>query len=191
VGRSNNRLRRLFPRPSSFTFAFMLRALISFVCTIYSVSAFSQAFAPPETGKTVDESFRVSLAQQLPDDCVAWHIKGVELDVIVAVGKAYVEGRATRNARSRAESEAFLALAKDRAKGSSGCVEFVYDDIAKYVFAFDGAVVTGQAVVLDGRNYAPAPYAVIRYFAEAPFGGHVTYAIPGQRPFRANLWWIR
>ena len=169
----------------------MLRALITFACTIYSASTFSQAFTPPESGKTVDESFRVSLAQQLPDECIAWHIKGVELDVIVAVGKAYVEERATRNAGSYAESEALLALAKGRATGSSGCVEFVYADIAKYVFAFDGAVATGKAIVLDGRSYAPAPYAVIRYFAEAAFGGHVTYAIPGQRPFRANLWWIR
>jgi hypothetical protein len=171
--------------------AVMLRVLVSFACTIQSVSAFSQAFTPPESGKTVDESYRVLLEQQLPEECIAWHIKGVELDVIVAVGKAYLEERATRDAYRRAMNEPLLALAKDRVKGPSGCVEFVYADIAKYVMAFDGAVVDGKAIVLDGRNYAPAPYAVIRYFAEAAFGGHVTYAIPAQRPFRANLWWIR
>lgn len=169
----------------------MLRTLISFVCTIYSASAFSQAFTRPESGKTVDESFRVSLVQQLPVECFAWHIKGVELNVIVAVGKAYVEEGLTRNAASRKEDEALLALAKDRAKGSSGCVEFVYDEIAKYVFTFDGAVNSGDAVVLDGRSYAPAPYVVIRYFADADFGGHITYAIPGQRPFRGKKWWVR
>lgn len=88
-------------------------------------------------------------------------------------------------------NQALLALAKDRANGSSGCVEFVYADIAEHIFAFDGAVIDGEAIVLDGRSYAPAPYAAIHYFAEAGFGGHVTYAIPGQRPFRVNLWWIR
>lgn len=169
----------------------VLRVLVSFACTMQSISAFSQVFTPPESGKTVDESYRVLLEQRLPDECIAWHIKGVELDVIVAVGKAYLEEHATRDAYWRAINEPLLALAKDRAKGPSGCVEFVYSDIAKYVFAFDGAVVNGKAVVLDGRDSVPAPYAVIRYFAEADFGGHVTYAIPTQRPFRANLWWIR
>jgi hypothetical protein len=169
----------------------MWRSLLSFACANYSLLACAQAFTPPESGETVDESFRVLLRQQPSDECIAWHVKGVELDVIVAVDKAYLNERADRDARSRSESEALLALAKGRPKGGSGCVEFTYADIAKYVFAFDGGVVTGKAVVLDGRNNAPAPYAVIRYFADACCGGHITYTIPGQRPFRANVWWLR
>ena len=35
----------------------MLRVLVGFICTMYSVLAFSQAFTQPETGKTVDENF--------------------------------------------------------------------------------------------------------------------------------------
>jgi hypothetical protein len=169
----------------------MWRLLASVASVSYATLAMAQAFTPPESGKTVDESFRVALRQQLPEDCIAWHIKGVELDVIVALDRAYLEERAARDERSRRESEALLALAKDRARAPSGCVEFTYADIAKYVFAFDGGVVTGKAAVLDGRTNSPAPYAVIRYFGEANFGGHITYAIPGQRPFRANVWWLR
>ena len=118
-------------------------------------------------------------------------MKGVELDVIFAISKGYLEERAMRDGLVRTHSEALLALAKERAKGSPECVEFLLSDIAKYVNTFEGAVVTGKAVVLDGKNYLPAPYAVIRFFATAAFGGHVTYAIPGQRPFRANMWWTR
>lgn len=157
-------------------------------CAVGIVQAAS--FVPPEGGKTVDQSFKIPLPTEIPSECIAWHIKGVELDVLVVLDKKKLEQRAFDDSRFRTEIEK-LIRAENKRPSPSGCVELEYAQLGYAILIFDGAIEAGSAVILDGNLNTPAEYVTVRYFATAGFGGHVTYQIQGQRPFRARVWWLR
>ncbi len=167
----------------------MNRRLLSIVAFCFTLVAQAASFDRPKTGITVDQRFKVSLSVELPRECIAWHIKGGELNVIVALDKKKLEQRALTDSRFHADIEK-LFLAAGKPLGQSGCVELEYDQLGNSILLFDGAVEDGSAVILDGRQNVAATYVIVRYFSTEGFGGHVTYQIEGQRPFRARLWWI-
>jgi hypothetical protein len=169
----------------------MLRSFIHVILTINPLLAFSQAFTPPETGQTIDQSFQVVLMQKLPSECVALWVSGPELNVKVVIEKSQLEAQIATVHPNLWDSKPLLALLKNKPKGSSGCVELAYEDIFFLDSVFDVSVTRGHAMILDGNSNVPAPYAVVRYSANAAFGGHVFYSIPGQRPFKVSMWWIR
>ena len=164
-----------------------LIGLIAVLCSMWVAPA--AGFEPPKPGITVDQSFQVSLSVELPPECIAWHIKGVDLDVIVALDKKKLEELALANSRFRSDIEA-LFRAANKPPANSGCAEIGYEQLGKSILLFDGAVENGSAVIVDGNRNVPASYVVVRYFSTEGFGGHVTYQIQGQRPFRARLWWV-
>jgi len=161
--------------------------VIAAFCSMWVTHA--AGFDRPKTGITVDQSFEVSLSVELPRECIAWHIKGVELNVIVALDKKLLEQRALAESRLRTDIEK-LFLAANKPPGQSGCVELEYAQLGNSILLFDGAVENGSAVILDGTTNVAATYVVVRYFSTEGFGGNVTYQIQGQRPFRARRWWI-
>jgi hypothetical protein len=169
----------------------MRRSLVGFILAVGPTMTLAQAFSPPESGKTVDQSFQVALMQKQPDECVAWHIHGVELNVKVSIAKARLEEYVARIPKSLWDSRPLMSKLSSPPKAPAGCTEVVFDDISFVTAVFDTAVIEGHALVLDGRTNSPAPYAVIRYSSDAAFGGQILYSIPGQRPFRATPWWVR
>jgi len=174
--------------PATFTLDVMWRLLLLLLCACHCPCTVAQAFTLPPAGKTLDESFRVALRQEMPAACVGWPIRGPELDVTIVLDMAELEQQAGRGGEM---SRALVLAAAGRAVGTSGCIELPFSEGVRHRHLFDGGVMGGSAVVLDGRNKAIAPYAIIRFVGEEAFGGYIIYSIPGQRSFRSNVWWLR
>ena len=164
------------------------RALVSVACCAAAFSG-AASFVAPDTGSPMDRSFTVTLATEVPRECVAWVRKGPALDVQIGIDKSWLRQRAELHPQLRAGVQKLLA-ASNREPGVSGCVELETIQ-STWIGMFHSALEAGAAVVMNGPERTLQPHVVVRFYANTG-GGVVTYRVPdGQRPIAARQWWVR